>query len=62
MIEHTLDTPTVGVVGWRCIVCDVTVDISVPLVFRCPNWSPADDHDEPTRALNSVIISSHTPR
>jgi threonine synthase len=57
--SESIDTATVGVVGWRCIVCDATVDISVPLVFRCPNWSPADPyhslrivrHDAPLRRL-----------
>ena len=50
MTNHALDAPTVGVVGWRCIVCDATVDISVPLVFRCPNWSP----DDPYHSLRIV--------
>jgi len=47
-----------GVVGWRCAVCAATVDISEPLVFRCPNWTIDDpyhalrivQHDAPVRA------------
>ncbi len=55
--DATLHPATVGVVGWRCIVCDTPVDIAEPLVFRCPNWSLAEPHhslrvvrhDEPLR-------------
>ncbi|MEO6125359.1 MAG: PLP-dependent lyase/thiolase [Ilumatobacteraceae bacterium] len=39
-----LDTATVGVVGFRCAVCDASVGIDQPLVFRCPNWTAEDPH------------------
>ncbi|CAB4888521.1 unannotated protein [freshwater metagenome] len=34
--------PSVGVVGWRCVVCGATVDIAEPMVFRCPNATASD--------------------
>src|SRR3954451_1861546 len=59
-MSEAIDTTTVGVIGWRCIVCDAFVDISVPLVFRCPNWTPSDPyhslrvirHDAPLRRVS----------
>ncbi len=33
-----------GVVGWKCAVCDAAVEIDQALVFRCPNSSAADPH------------------
>ena len=55
----------IGVVGWRCAVCAAAVDISTPLVFRCPN-ATADDpyhalrivqHDEPV----AVVVDDPNP-
>ena len=39
-----LDTAAVGVIGFRCAVCDASVHIDQPLVFRCPNWTADDPH------------------
>ena len=52
--------PVVGVVGWRCVVCGVTVDIAEAMVFRCPNSTAADpyhtlqivQHDEPVHRIS----------
>ena len=49
-----------AVVGWRCVVCGTTVDISEPLVFKCPKSTAADpyhtlqivQHDEPVRPIS----------
>src|SRR3954453_21286581 len=59
-MSEAIDTTTVGVIGWRCIVCDAFVDISEALVFRCPNWTPSDPyhslrvirHDAPLRRVS----------
>lgn len=40
----SLDTATVGVVGFRCAVCDASVGIEQALTFRCPNWTTGDPH------------------
>ena len=32
------------VTGWRCLVCEATVDIATPFPWRCPNSTPADRH------------------
>ncbi len=32
--------------GWRCLVCGASVDIAVPLAWRCPNSTDADRHHE----------------
>ena len=58
-------THQIGVVGWRCAVCAATVDISTPLVFRCPNATPDDpyhalrivQHDEPV----TMIVDDPNP-
>jgi threonine synthase len=34
--------PATSVVGWRCAVCDATVDIAEPLRWRCPNATDSD--------------------
>jgi threonine synthase len=30
--------------GWRCAVCDASVDIAAPMAWVCPNATPADRH------------------
>jgi len=35
---------SVGVIRFRCAVCDAKVDIGQPLVFRCPNWTAEDPY------------------
>lgn len=34
------------VAGFRCLVCGATVDIAVPLSWRCPNSTDSDRHHE----------------
>ena len=49
-----------GVVGWRCAVCGVMVDIGASMLFRCPNATAEDprhalrivQHDEPVGPIN----------
>lgn len=48
--ELRFDPTTVGVLGFRCAVCDATVGIDQPMMFRCPNWTVED----PRHALRLV--------
>jgi threonine dehydratase len=32
------------IVGWKCAVCGVAVEIADPLAFTCPNRTPGDPH------------------
>ena len=44
------ESAEVGVVGFRCAVCDASVGIEEVLVFRCPNWTA----DDPYHSLRIV--------
>ena len=58
------------VVGWRCVVCGATVDISEPMVFHCPRATPTDrfhtlqivQHEalvQPANELNPFLAYQH---
>ena len=45
MIDTVTGTPTpMRVTGWRCAVCDATLDIATPFPWRCPNATDTDRH------------------
>ena len=44
------------VTGWRCAVCDATVDIATPFPWRCPNATDTDRHHVLT------IVNAHPAR
>jgi len=51
--EPTMQDPTMRVSGWRCMVCDATVDIATPFPWRCPNSTASDRHHV------LAIVNSH---